>query len=61
MARYIDDDYEDAEAAELRADDRAARARAARWNHLCETCLGNLGPGSPCAPEEDEQQEVDHG
>lgn len=47
----MDDDYEDPEAADLRAEDRAERGRYAHW---CDVCHGHTGPGSPCAPEQPE-------
>lgn len=57
MTRFtLPDDYEDGEAAELRAEARAERRRAASRNHFCEVCLGRTGPGSPCAPDDEEPQ-----
>lgn len=54
MSRYqLPDDYEDAEAAELRAQDRAERREQAKWRHWCDECHGRIGPGSPCYPGED--------
>jgi hypothetical protein len=32
------------------------RRIAARRNHWCPECRGNTGPGSPCAPEEDDNE-----
>jgi glutathione S-transferase len=55
MSRY-DDEYADLD---LLAEDREARRRRARWNHWCDVCHGHLGPGSPCAPEEDEPEQTD--
>jgi hypothetical protein len=49
------DDWEDAEAADLRAEARAERRRSAY--HWCSTCMGNTGPNSPCAPDEPEDDE----
>jgi hypothetical protein len=44
---------------ELRAEDAADRRRRARLWHWCATCHGHTGPGSPCAPDDepDEQEE----
>lgn len=50
----IFDEY-DNEAADLRAEARAERRR--QRSHWCETCMGHTGPGSPCAPDEDEPEQ----
>lgn len=47
------DDYEDPEAAELRAEDREQRRRLRP--HWCRDCLGRSG--GPCDPEPEDQQE----
>jgi hypothetical protein len=48
--------WDDIERDELRAEDRMERMR---WRpHWCPTCRGHDGPGSPCEPvteDEDEQ------
>jgi hypothetical protein len=49
------DSYEDAEAADLRAEAAAQRRRNA--HHFCDVCHGFTGPGSPCAPDEPEEDE----
>lgn len=41
-------EFEDPEADELRAMDRAERRRLRP--HWCSECLGFTGPGSPCEP-----------
>jgi cytochrome c5 len=51
---YAEHDYEDAEAADLRAEARAERRRNAY--HWCDVCHGHTGPGSPCAPDEPEDE-----
>ncbi|MBL0390576.1 hypothetical protein JJ685_05410 [Ramlibacter monticola] len=45
------------DAAELRAEDRAERRRLR--GHWCRDCLGHTGPGSPCAPESEEETEAE--
>ncbi len=52
---FFADDYDEDEAAYLRAQDRAERRRLAP--HWCSTCLGHTGAGSPCAPDEPETAE----
>ncbi|HET8744634.1 MAG TPA: hypothetical protein VFM98_03445 [Ramlibacter sp.] len=47
--------FDDMEADELRAEARLERQRM--HGHWCETCHGFTQPGSPCAPEEDEDEE----
>ncbi|MCC2632146.1 MAG: hypothetical protein K0S48_32 [Ramlibacter sp.] len=55
MSRFFDNDYEDAEASELRAEARAERRRMAP--HWCSTCHGHTGPGSPCEPDDEGDDE----
>lgn len=50
---YAYDDVDE----DARQDAISERRRAARWNHWCDICHGHLGPGSPCAPEEPEDNE----
>ena len=49
---FFTDDYEDPEASELRAEARAERRRMRP--HWCRDCLGHTGPGSPCAPDDED-------
>lgn len=49
VSEYVDDD--------LRREDIDAR-RSARKYHWCEVCHGHTGAGSPCAPD-DEREEND--
>lgn len=50
MSRRRDDIEDD----DLRAEESAERGRASHW---CEACHGNTGAGSPCAPDDDEQED----
>lgn len=42
---------------DLVAEAREERRRNAQLWHWCDLCHGHTGPGSPCAPEEDEQEQ----
>lgn len=54
MSRFFDTDYEDPEAAELRAEDRAQRRRMRL--HWCSECHGRSGGPCDVDPDDDEDQ-----
>lgn len=56
MSLFRTSEYVDDDARRESMDERRARARL---NHWCDVCHGHTGPGSPCAPDDDEPEEND--